>query len=115
MPPTGISHSNKGSDPMMNEADKAKVLARLRRIAGQVEGIARMLEQDRYFVDVLLQVGSAQAALGQAGKLVLRSHVETCVSEALTSGKPADRKQKLDELMEVFARYGSLGGRAAGS
>ena len=100
---------------MMNEADKAKVLARLRRIAGQVEGIARMLEQDRYFVDVLLQVGSAQAALGQAGKLVLRSHVETCVSEALTSGKPADRKQKLDELMEVFARYGSLGGRAAGS
>ena len=99
---------------MMNEANKTKVLARLRRIAGQVEGIARMLEEDRYCVDLLLQVASAQAALGQAGKLVLRSHVETCVTEALTSGKPAERKQKLDELMEVFARYGGLGGRTLG-
>lgn len=97
---------------MMDDANKTKVLARLRRIAGQVEGIARMLEEDRYCVDLLLQVGSAQAALGQAGKLVLRSHVETCVSAALTSGKPAERKQKLDELMEVFARYGCLGGRS---
>ena len=95
---------------MMTDPGKKKVLARLRRIAGQVEGIARMLEEDRYCVDVLLQVGSAQAALGQAGKLVLRAHVETCVSEALIPGKLADRKQKLDELMEVFARYGGLGG-----
>lgn len=93
----------------MNEANKAKIVARLRRIAGQVEGIARMVEQDRYCVDVLLQVGSAQAALGQAGKLVLRSHVETCVTEALTFGQPAERKQKIDELMEVFARYGGIG------
>jgi CsoR family transcriptional regulator, copper-sensing transcriptional repressor len=99
---------------MMNEANKAKVLARLRRIAGQVEGIARMLEEDRYCMDVLLQVGSAQAALGQAGKLVLRSHVETCVADALTAGTPANRKQKIDELMEVFARYGCLGGRTLG-
>jgi CsoR family transcriptional regulator, copper-sensing transcriptional repressor len=97
---------------MMDDANKKKVLARLRRIAGQVEGIARMLEEDRYCVDLLLQVASAQAALGQAGKLVLRSHVETCVSAALTSGKPAERKQKIDELMEVFARYGCLGGRS---
>jgi DNA-binding FrmR family transcriptional regulator len=97
---------------MMDDVNKNKVLARLRRIAGQVEGIARMLEEDRYCVDLLLQVASAQAALGQAGKLVLRSHVETCVSAAMTSGKPAERKQKLDELVEVFARYGCLGGRS---
>ena len=115
MPPKGIQHPNtKVRKLMMDEANKTKVLARLRRIAGQVEGIARMLEEDRYCVDLLLQVASAQAALGQAGKLVLRSHVETCVSEALTSGKPAERKQKLDELMEVFARYGGLGGRTLG-
>jgi len=95
---------------MMNDPSKTKVLARLRRIAGQIEGIAHMLEEDRDCVDVLLQIGSARAALGQAGKLVLQAHVETCVSEALVSGKAADRKQKLDELMEVFARYGSLGG-----
>ena len=65
---------------MMTDANRQKILARLRRIAGQVEGIARMLEENRYCVDVLLQIASAQAALGQAGKLVLRAHVETCVS-----------------------------------
>jgi DNA-binding FrmR family transcriptional regulator len=61
-----------------------------------------------------LQIAAAQAALGQAGKLVLRSHVETCVSDAMAARKPVARKQKIDELMEVFARYGCMGGRAAG-
>jgi len=96
---------------MMNDATKQKVMARIRRIAGQLEGVARMVEEDRYCVDVLLQIASAQAALGQAGKVVLRSHVETCVTEAIESGKPGDRKQKIDELFEVFARYGGLGRR----
>lgn len=91
---------------MMNEVGKKKVLARLHRIAGQVNGIARMVEEERYCVDVLLQIASAQAALGQAGKIILRSHVETCVTEAMASGKAAARRDKVDELMEVFARYG---------
>jgi CsoR family transcriptional regulator, copper-sensing transcriptional repressor len=99
---------------MMDDAIKRKVLARLRRIAGQVEGVARMVEGDRSCVDVLLQIASAQAALGQAGKHVLRAHVETCVSDVMASGGRADRKQKIDELMDVFARYGCLGGRALG-
>src|SRR5687768_7372830 len=92
--------------PMMNDATKQKVLARIRRIAGQLEGVARMIEADRYCVEVLLQIASAQAALSQAGKVVLRSHVETCVTDAMTTAGPAEQKQKLDELMEVFALYG---------
>ena len=96
---------------MMDDATKKKVLTRLRKIAGQVGGIARMVEEDRYCVDVLLQVASAQAALGEAGKLVLRSHVDTCVSAAIASGRPAERKQKIDELMQVFSRYGCMGAR----
>ncbi len=99
---------------MMDDETKKKGHARLRRIAGQVEGIARMIDEDRYCVDILSQIASAQAALGQVGKLLLRAHVETCVSEAMAAGKPVARKQKLDELMEVFARYGCMGGRAAG-
>jgi len=83
----------------------------MRKIAGQLGGIARMVEADRSSVDVLLQVASAQAALGEAGKLVLRSHVDSCVSAAIASGKPAERKQKLDELMQVFSRYGCMGAR----
>lgn len=96
---------------MMNDTTKKQVLGRLRRIAGQVEGIAKMVEDDRYCVDVLLQIASVQAALGQAGKLVLGAHVDTCVSEALASGTPAERKRKLDELTEVFSKYGCMGGR----
>ena len=99
---------------MMNDSTKSKVLARLRRIAGQVEGIARMVEQDRYCVDLLLQMASAQAAINQASAVVLRSHVETCVSDVLASGNPRERKQKVDELMQVFSRYGCLGARSSG-
>jgi DNA-binding FrmR family transcriptional regulator len=99
---------------MMNDVTKQKVVARIHRIVGQLEGVVRMVEEDRYCVDVLLQIASAQAALGQAGKVVLRSHVETCVADALAIGKPAERQRKVDELMEVFARYGGLGKRSLG-
>ena len=87
----------------MNDPTKQKVLARIRRIAGQLEGVVRMVDTDRYCVDVLLQLASAQAAIGEAGKLVLRSHVETCVTEAFASGRPSERRQKIDELMAALA------------
>lgn len=84
---------------------------RVRRIAGQVAGIERMLAEDRYCVDVLLQVAAVRAALDGLGKLVLRSHVETCVSEAFASGRSREREKKIEELMEVFARFAHIGGR----
>jgi DNA-binding FrmR family transcriptional regulator len=93
----------------MNNGTKSKVVSRLRRIAGQVEGIGRMVESDRYCVDVLLQIASARAALNQVHKLVLRAHVETCVTEVMAAGEAADRRRKIEDLMEVFARYGWLG------
>jgi len=94
---------------MMDVNLKKKLVARLRRIAGQVEGIARMVEDDSYCVDVLLQIAAAQAALGKAGALVMRSHVDTCVSEALANGTGVQRKKKIDELMDVFSRYARIG------
>jgi DNA-binding FrmR family transcriptional regulator len=96
---------------MLQGETKRSVQTRLGRIAGQVAGISRMVEEERYCVDVLLQIAAVQAALGQVGKLVLGSHVETCVAEALASGKPAARRQKLAELMEVFSRFSALRGR----
>jgi DNA-binding FrmR family transcriptional regulator len=84
---------------------------RIRRIAGQVAGIERMIEQDRYCVDVLLQVAAARAALDGVGKLLLSSHVETCVADAIASGRPKDRKEKIEELMEVFSKFAHVGGR----
>ena len=89
---------------------KEQVQRRLKRIAGQVGGIQRMVEQDRYCVDVLLQVAAVRAALEQVGKLALGSHVETCVAAAFASGSAEERRRKRDELLEVFARFGALDG-----
>ncbi|MCP4036570.1 MAG: metal-sensitive transcriptional regulator [bacterium] len=90
---------------------KKKLLARLRRIEGQVGAIRRMVEEDEYCVDILLQISAVQGALGKAGQLLLGSHVETCVASAFESGTKKDRQQSIDELMEVFSRYGGIGGR----
>lgn len=87
---------------------RTKVEQRLRRIAGQVAGIQRMVEEDRYCVDVLLQVAAARAALDQVGRLILTGHVERCVAEAFASGSARERRRKLDELLEVLARFGAL-------
>ena len=90
---------------------RKQVRTRLNRVAGQVGGIQRMLDDDRYCVDVLLQIAAVRAALDRVGKLVLAGHVETCVAEAFASGRPRDRQKKLDELLEVFERFGYVQGR----
>ena len=84
---------------------------RIRRIAGQIAGIERMIDEDRYCVDVLHQVAAVRAALDGVGKLILRGHVETCVSDALASGNARDRKQKIDEVLDVFSKLANVGGR----
>jgi DNA-binding FrmR family transcriptional regulator len=92
----------------VKDETRKQVLGRLRKIAGQVAGIERMVEADRYCVDVLLQVAAVEGALDRVGHLVLRGHVETCVASALEGGNPRARKQKLDELMQVFSRFGRI-------
>jgi DNA-binding FrmR family transcriptional regulator len=94
----------------MSPDTKRKLETRLRRIAGQVAGLERMVAEDRYCVDILLQIAAVRAALDGAGKLLLGAHVESCVADAIASGRPRERQQKLDELIEVFARFGAVGG-----
>jgi DNA-binding FrmR family transcriptional regulator len=94
---------------MMNSEQKAKVIARLKRAEGQVAGIRRMIENDKYCVDVLLQVSAAQAALGGVGQIVLKQHIETCVTSALSSDDGGEKERTVAELMDVFARYGRFG------
>jgi len=90
---------------------KRQVRIRLRRIEGQVAGIQRMVESDRYCVDVLLQIAAVEAALDRVGKLILGSHVETCVATAMASGTRKEQREKIDELLEVFSRFGHIRGR----
>jgi DNA-binding FrmR family transcriptional regulator len=89
---------------------KRQAHARMRRIAGQVAGVERMIEEDRYCVDVLLQIAAVRAALDRVGKIILASHVETCVADAFASGNPREQRRKRDELLEVFSRFGRIGG-----
>ena len=90
---------------MMDADTKSKALARLRRIEGQVQGIQRMVEGDKYCVEVLLQLAAVQGAVEQMQKLVLGQHIESCVSDAIRSGTARERQKKVDELLDVFARF----------
>lgn len=87
---------------MMSTETKEKVEARLKRVAGQVSGIERMVEDDRYCVDVLMQISAARAALAKVSKMLLESHIETCVTEAFESDDEHDRAAKIEELVRVF-------------
>lgn len=90
---------------MLNEETKAKALARLRRIEGQVQGVQRMVEEEQYCVDILLQLSAVEGALEQVQKLLLGRHIESCVADALRSGSTRERQRKIDELLEVFSRF----------
>ena len=95
----------------MDAETREQARTRVRRIAGQVAAIERMIDEDRYCVDVLLQVAAVRAALDGLGKHMLQAHVEHCVTHAITSGRPKDRKEKVAELLEVFSRFAQIGGR----
>ena len=93
---------------MLDAATKKKLQTRMRRAEGQLGAIRRMIEEDEYCVDVLLQLSAAQGALGKVGHVLLGYHIEHCVSDACRNGDEEDRRQKVKELMDVFARYGGL-------
>ena len=76
----------------------------LNRIAGQVQGIARMVAEDRYCMDILTQIQAVKAALAKAEGEILRDHAAHCVTEAIAAGDAPATKQKLDELIELFNR-----------
>jgi DNA-binding FrmR family transcriptional regulator len=80
-------------------------LQRLKRIEGQVRGLVRMVEEERYCVDILTQIRAARAALKRVEESVLRDHVEHCVAEALRSGNANKQRAKVDELVGVLGRF----------
>ena len=89
----------------MDTQAKAKTLGRLRRIEGQVQGIQRMVEEDKYCLDILLQLAAVQGAVGQVQKILLGQHLESCVADAVRSGNARDRQKKMDELLDVLSRF----------
>ena len=86
----------------MDEKIKKSQLARLGRIEGQVRGVARMIEDERYCIDVLTQIRAVRAALDKVEQETLSDHLEHCVAHAFHAGSEGDRQTKIDELLEVL-------------
>ena len=83
---------------------KASALKRLKRIEGQVRGLYRMVEDDRYCIDIVTQISAVRAALRRAEEEILRDHVAHCVEGAIASGNQAEQRRKIAELMNVVSR-----------
>ena len=88
----------------MRKDIKTSCLKRLQRIEGQVRGLARMVEQDRYCIDIVTQIAAVRAALRRAEEEILRDHVAHCVEHAIASADKADQRRKIAELMDVVGR-----------
>ncbi len=79
--------------------------ARLKRIEGQVRGIHRMVEEGRYCADILTQISSVQEALRGVGKLLMRNHLEHCVTDALRSGDRLEAERAYQEVLDLMYRH----------
>ena len=88
----------------MQKETKKSCLKRLGRIEGQVRGLARMVEEDRYCIDIVTQISAVRAALRRVEEEILRDHVAHCVEHGIASGNADEQRQKVAELIEVLSR-----------
>lgn len=88
----------------MSKDIKASCQKRLKRIEGQVRGLTRMVDEDRYCIDIITQISAARAALRRVEEEILRNHVAHCVDHAIASGDREDQRKKIAELMAVISR-----------
>ncbi len=88
----------------MPSATHKNKLNRLKRIEGQVRGIASMVEEDRYCMDILTQMQAVKSALSKVEDQILKDHAACCVAEAINSGDEVEQKEKFDELVELFGK-----------
>lgn len=87
-----------------SDEEKNKLTNRLKRIEGQVRGLQKMVEEDRYCVDVLVQISAINAALKKVGFSLMEHHTQTCVSEAIRSGDGNDHIQELMKVIQQFSK-----------
>ena len=88
----------------MQKAIKDSCQKRLGRIEGQVRGLSKMVEEDRYCIDIVTQISAVRAALRRVEEEILKDHVSHCVAHAIASGDKVDQRKKISELMDVIGR-----------
>lgn len=96
-----VERHAKGVEPDLQK----KALTRLRRIEGQVRGIQRMVAEGRYCADILVQISSVQEALRGVSKVLMRNHLEHCVTDALRSGDRLEAEQAYGEVLDLMYRH----------
>lgn len=84
--------------------DRSDTINRLKRIEGQVRGVAQMVADDRYCIDILHQVQAVKAALAKVESAILKDHASCCVAEAIASGDVTEQRAKFNELVDLFDR-----------
>src|ERR1700739_3295936 len=96
------AHAKRRKAVAVDPEIKAANLKRLRRIEGQVRGLQRMVEEERYCADIIVQVASVQEALRGLARNLMKNHLQHCAAKALTSGKPKETAVMYDELLELI-------------
>jgi len=98
------THRHPHPGPGQTEA-RVRAVRQIRRIEGQIRGILKMIEENRYCGDILMQISAAGQSLRSVASVLLRDHLEHCVTESLRSGDPRRARELYDELTELFGRY----------
>jgi len=96
-----MDHSGTGSYSTSQE----DLTRRLRKIEGQVKGIERMVEENQYCMDVLVQIAAVRAALNKVGTIIFEHHTRGCVADAIRCGTPEEQEAKITELVNVLNKY----------
>ena len=88
---------------MINKKVKAKSVERLRKIEGQVRGVAKMVENEKYCIDIINQIAAAKNALDGVARIIMKKHVESCVTQAILEGRA---EEKIEELIAAVYKHG---------
>lgn len=86
----------------MDDQTRQAVINRLKSVAGHINGVVKMLEDDRYCIDVIKQIQAVQAGLSKTSEVILQNHLDTCVTTAMRGDDAAEREQVINEILEVF-------------
>ena len=90
---------------LSSKNDKADLIKRLKRIEGQVKGIQKMIDDERYCMDVLIQISAAKAAMNRVGNIILENHIKGCVSESIRNDSDEESDKVIGELMDNIYKF----------
>ncbi|MEF9992706.1 MAG: metal-sensitive transcriptional regulator [Paraclostridium sp.] len=90
---------------LANSNDKQLLIKRLNRIEGQVKGIQKMVEEERYCVDILVQISAIRSAINKVGNIILENHIKGCVSTSIKDGDSQKSEELISELMETINKF----------